>query len=178
MVSKKHDHRFSWSPQYAAKKIIQVFYFIQPVGSVFTVNLNSNILNYIAEHLKEIWQSHRGPMSNPMKFTSGWLSWGIITLSWILTIGGLYKKHVLICNAQINADNILQSFHAPKFLKKLLVSVLWKCPSWTHALDTCLGHMPWSRVCLGKVIFKRSMTAHFEMSVSEGCLKYVIDCSN
>lgn len=169
MVSKKHDHRFSWSPQYAAKKIIHVFSFIQPVGSVFTVNLNSNILNYIAEHLKEILQAYRGPMSNPMKFTSGWLSWGIITLSWILTIGGLYKKQsFLIANIQINADNIYLLKHQTicnlfmhqKFLKKCL------CLSYR---SVHLGHMLIREVSAleqslaRKSVFKRSMTAHIEM---------------
>ena len=36
-------------------------------------------------------RAHRGPISSPIKFTSGWLSWGIITLSWILIRGGLSK---------------------------------------------------------------------------------------
>ena len=57
----------------------------------------------------EISQAYRGPMSKPMKFTSGWLSWGIITLSWILMIGGLYKKHsCLIANTRINVDNTIK----------------------------------------------------------------------
>ena len=37
-------------------------------------------------------RAHRGPISSPIKFTSGWLSWGIITLSWILIRGGLSKR--------------------------------------------------------------------------------------
>ena len=37
-------------------------------------------------------RAHRGPINSPIKFTSGWLSWGIITLSWILIRGGLSKR--------------------------------------------------------------------------------------
>ena len=37
-----------------------------------------------------------GPMMRPMKLMSGWLSWGIITLSDTLIVGALKQKELLI----------------------------------------------------------------------------------